>query len=150
MPPIDIVADANVTLKWFHAEGEQEVEPSRALLAHHRDRRIVLHILDLTPYELGNALLRGRANLGGERAAVVLEALVEMCATITPSPQDLRRACSLVEEHNLTLYDAAYAAVAQHRYAHLATLDDQLLDSGLGQRPAELLAAIADPPIGAK
>jgi hypothetical protein len=30
---IDVVSDANVALKWFHAEGEEEVEPARALLA---------------------------------------------------------------------------------------------------------------------
>ena len=30
---IDIVSDANVALKWFHAAGEEEVEAARALLA---------------------------------------------------------------------------------------------------------------------
>ena len=32
MPTIDVVSDASVALKWFHAEGEEEVEASRALL----------------------------------------------------------------------------------------------------------------------
>jgi predicted nucleic acid-binding protein len=145
MPPIDIVADTNVALKWFHTTGEEEVEPSHALLTQHRDRRIALHVLDLTYYELGNALLRGRAGFSGESAAVVIEALAEMCPTIAPTPRDLSHACRLAEHHNLTLYDAAYAATAQHRGALLATLDARLLASGLGQRPADLLASLTEP-----
>jgi predicted nucleic acid-binding protein len=140
MSSTSVVADTNVALKWFHAAGEQEVEPARALLSRHRDRHLVLHVLDLTAYELGNALLRGHASLDGERVAVVLEALAELCPAITPSPQDLREACRLATEHDLTFYDAAYAATAQRRDAQLATLDDRLLKHGLGRRPAELLA----------
>ncbi len=55
MPVIDVISDANVALKWFHAEGEEGVESSRALLACHRDRdrdrdrELALHVLDLTP-----------------------------------------------------------------------------------------------------
>lgn len=64
MPATDVVSDANVALKWFHAEGEAGVDSVRGLLAAHRDRALVLHVLDLTPYELGNALLRGRACVG--------------------------------------------------------------------------------------
>jgi predicted nucleic acid-binding protein len=104
-----------------------------------------VYVLDLTPYELGNALLRGRPRLGEERTAVVLEALAEICPAIAPSARDLGHACGLAARHELTLYDATYAAVAQRRDAQLVTLDERLLDSGLGRRPAELLAAIASP-----
>jgi predicted nucleic acid-binding protein len=145
MPATNIVADANIALKWFHAAGEQEVEPSRALLARHRDRRIALHVLDLTPYELGNALLRGHASIDGEHVADVLDALAEMCPAIVPGPQDLREACLVAEQHDLTLYDAAYAAVAKRHDAQLATLDDRLLEGGLGHRPAELLEMLDGP-----
>jgi len=43
---IEVVSDANVVLKWFHAEGEEEVEPARALLEAHKTRRIALSVLD--------------------------------------------------------------------------------------------------------
>jgi hypothetical protein len=36
MPAIDVVSDASVALKWFHAEGEEEVEPARALISRTR------------------------------------------------------------------------------------------------------------------
>jgi predicted nucleic acid-binding protein len=143
--PATVVVDTSIALKWFHAEGEQEVEPARALLMRHRDRRIALHVLDLTHYELGNALLRGPAGLDGERVATVLGALAEMCPAVVANPQDLRQACRLAEEHGLTLYDAAYAAAAKRRDAQLATLDGDLLECGLGRRPSELLADFEEP-----
>jgi hypothetical protein len=46
MPAIDVVSDASVALKWFHAEGEEELEPSRDLLAAHQNRTVALHVLD--------------------------------------------------------------------------------------------------------
>jgi predicted nucleic acid-binding protein len=140
MPTIDIVSDASVVLKWFHAEGEEEVEAARALLARYGQQAIALQVLDLTPYEVGNALLRGRATVAADRVAVVLEALADICPQVSPTTDDLREAAALAELHGLTLYDAAYAAVARSRGAELATLDRALLRSGLGRRPSAILA----------
>jgi predicted nucleic acid-binding protein len=142
---IDIVSDANVALKWFHAAGEEEVEAARALLAGQRERTVALRVLDLTAYELGNALLRGRARATAEQVATVLAALREICPSIAPTQEELREAASLAEQHDLTLYDAAYAAVARRRGAALATLDRELLRAGLGRRPSELAADLPRP-----
>jgi predicted nucleic acid-binding protein len=139
MPAIDVVSDASVVLKWFHADGEEEVEPARELLERYGRQSVGLQILDLTPYEVGNALLRGRARVGADRVAVVLEALADICPQISPTTGELSDAAQLAELHGLTLYDAAYAAVARARGAELATLDLALLKSGLGQRPSALL-----------
>lgn len=139
MPVIDVVSDANLVVKWFHADGEQEVAEARALLGAHRSRRLALTVLDLTTYEVGSALLRGRAQASPEQVAVVLDALAEICPVIRPSREEFRLATELVNEHELTIYDAAYAAVAQSRDATLATLDKELLKAGLGVRPSELV-----------
>jgi predicted nucleic acid-binding protein len=141
-PAIDVVSDANVALKWFHAEGEEEVQAARALLAGQRERTVALRMLDLTPYEVGNALLRGRPRVAAARVAEVLAALAEVCPPIPAGAEDLGEAARLAEEHDLTLYDAAYAAVARRRSAQLATLDGALLRAGLGRRPSELVEAI--------
>lgn len=135
----DVVSGANVTLKWFRHEGEQDVDSARALLDHHRKRRVVVYVLDLTYYELGNALLRGRARATAQQTATVLAALRDICPTIAPENDDLVLAGELAAKHELTLYDAAYAAVAHRRDAPLVTFDRQLLAAGLGIRPAELL-----------
>lgn len=143
MPAISVVSDANIVLKWFHSEGEDEVEPARALLDAHKERTVALSVLDLTAYEVGNALMRGRAGASAEQAATVIEALAEVCPGIRPSPEEMRVASELAERHDLTLYDAAYAAVAQSRSAELVTLDRALLAAKLGRRPSELADAIA-------
>lgn len=143
---IDVVSDANIALKWFHAYGEEEAEPARALLEAHKARAVALVVLDLTAYEIGNALLRGRAKANAEETATVLEALTEICPAISPSPEQMRLASRLAEKHDLTLYDAAYAAVAQSRKAILVTLDRQLLDAGLGKPPSEVIAQLKSAP----
>src|SRR6266508_1786239 len=104
MPTIDVVSDASVVLKWFHADGEEEVEPARALLDHYGRQEIALLILDLTPYEVGNALLRGRAHVDAARVAVVLAALADLCPQISPTAEELGSAAALTEQHGLTLY----------------------------------------------
>jgi predicted nucleic acid-binding protein len=146
MPAIDVVSDANVALKWFHAEGEEEVAEARALVAAHQARTVALQVLDLTAYEVGNALLRGRAKATAGQVATVLEALAEICPAARPDADELRLATELAERHALTLYDAAYAAVAEHRGATLATLDRALLEAGLGRRPSELVERLARSP----
>ena len=123
----------------------EEVEASRALLEHYGRQAIALQVLDLTPYEVGNALLRGRAAVSADRVAVVLGALAEICPQVSPTIGDLREAATLAERHGLTLYDAAYAAVARARGADLATLDQALLRSGLGRRPSAILSDLAPP-----
>lgn len=138
MTAIDIVSDASVALKWFHSDGEEEVPEARALVAAHQARTVALLVLDLTAYEVGNALMRGRAKASAEQVATVLEALGEICPSVRPDAGEIRRASQLAERHGLTFYDAAYAAVAESREATLATLDQALLAADLGKRPSEL------------
>lgn len=141
MPAINVVSDANVVLKWFHAEGEEEVESARALLDAHKERTIALSVLDLTAYEVGNALMRGRVGASPKQAATVIEALTELCPAIRPSSKEMGLASELADRHNLTFYDAAYAAVAQGRSAELVTLDRALLGADLGMRPGDLVTS---------
>jgi predicted nucleic acid-binding protein len=142
MPAIDVVSDASVALKLFHAEGEEELEHARVVLAAHRSRLIALVVLGLTAYEIGNALLRRRANATAEQVAVVLEALDEICPAVRPDRIELRLAAELAVSDRLTLYDAVYAAVARNRDATLLTLDQALIEAQLGIRPSELVARL--------
>jgi predicted nucleic acid-binding protein len=140
MPPAaDVLCDASVVLKWFHSEGEEEVAESRALLGLHRSHGMALSVLDLTAYEVGNALLRG-IGVGAEKVSTVLDALDVICPRLALTPTELSDAALLAEGHRLTMYDAACAAAAKARHAELATLDCALLEAGLGRRPSEILA----------
>ncbi len=63
-------------------------------------------------------------------------------ATTTPT-RGSAWASRLAERHNLTLYDAAYAAVAEQSAAVLVTRDHGLSTPGLGIRPSEFRQRIA-------
>ena len=139
MPVIGVVSDTSVVYQWFHTEGETGVEASRALVRLFGERSISLSVLDLTRYELGNIILRGRLGATAEQAVATVDLLAGMCPVITPTATDLRHAARLAETHRLTFYDATYAAVARSRGARLATLDKALLTAGLGHRPSEIV-----------
>jgi predicted nucleic acid-binding protein len=141
MPPIAVVSDASVALKWFHEQGEEDFGPARTLLDAYADRAIGLSVLDLTAYEIGNALIRGRG-LDPEPVGLVLEALSEICPALHPTVHEQRHAAMLAARSGLTYYDAAYVAVARARDAQLATHDKELLGLGFGRRPTEILALL--------
>jgi predicted nucleic acid-binding protein len=132
-----IVCDTSVVLKWFHEEGEQEVEEARALLGAHRAGLLTTWVLDLTFYELGNILLR---SLGWRAAEVAdqLDDLRAICPVLAPGADALRLGAELAEAHAVTFYDALYAATAQLQGAPLATSEEALLASGLGLRARAL------------
>lgn len=137
---IDVVCDASIVLKWFHEEGEAEVDEARAVLAAHQSGLVTAWVLDLTFYELGNVLLR---SLGWKAADVAaqLDDLTAICATLAPDMEDRRLAAHLASDHGLTFYDAIYAAVAQLRDATLVTADRALLQAG-GVSPGEMVSRL--------
>ncbi len=134
-----VVADTSVVLKWFHAAGEEFVEPARAILEAFAQRRIDLVVLDLTTYEIGNILVRS-AGASPEATAKVLEALNEICQPVALRASERITAARLAKDYQLTFYDAACAAIAQERGGRLVTLDRQLLRAGLGVRPEDAVA----------
>jgi predicted nucleic acid-binding protein len=125
-----VVADASVVLKWFHAEGEEAVEPARAILEAFARQQIDLVILDLTIYEIGSVLVR--AGAGPQATATVLDALTEICQPVALSGPERATAARLASEHELTFHDAAYAAVALERGGRLVTMDRELIKAKLG------------------
>jgi predicted nucleic acid-binding protein len=131
-----VVADASVVLKWFHAPGEESVEPARAILEAFARRQIDLVILDLTIYEIGNVLIRS-AGASPEATATVLEALNEICQPVALRASERVVAARLATDHRLTFHDAAYAAVAKERGGRLVSMDRKLLAAELGVRPED-------------
>lgn len=93
MPVTAVVCDASIVLKWFHDEGEQEVEEARKLLAAHRAGLLTAWILDLTFFELGNVLLRALRWPAVEVAAQ-LDDLRAICTVLVADAGDLRWAPS--------------------------------------------------------
>jgi predicted nucleic acid-binding protein len=133
----EVVSDANVLIAAL-ANDEVAHEECRVLLDAFSAGLVDIVALDLTPYEIGNAIMRGQRR-SADHAIIALESLITAVPNVTPDVDDLREAARLAEVHNLTFYDAAYAAVAMRRGAYLATLDQRLVASGLGQRPSAIV-----------
>jgi len=128
-----VIVDTSVVIKWFHADGESEVQPARALLAAHRDELLTAHVLDLGLYELGNVLLRALRWPASEVADQIDDLLVICGRPLTPAPAWYRAAARLGEQHRLSFYDAMFAAAAQQTQAGLVSADKQLLAAGLAE-----------------
>ncbi|HYU61167.1 MAG TPA: type II toxin-antitoxin system VapC family toxin [Solirubrobacterales bacterium] len=133
-----LVCDANVALKWFHSDGEPQVQEARALAVAAGDGVLELSVLDLTYFEVGNALA-SKLRWAASRIAALLSQL----PAITGEPLRLSLGemfvtADLAVSHGLSFYDASYWAAARSVEADLATLDSALLAVGAGETPARL------------
>jgi predicted nucleic acid-binding protein len=123
-----IVVDSSVAMKWFYAEGEADVPEALALLQRHVVSGVVLcapaHLL----LEVANAL-RFRGLTAG-RITQAVEALLGLGLELAPIERLVARAAVIALAHDLTVYDAAFAALAEQLDAELVTADRRLAESG--------------------
>jgi predicted nucleic acid-binding protein len=132
-----LLIDTSVLLKWFHAEGESEVEPARAILVAHMRGDVVAHVIDLAFYEVGNVLVRA-LRWEGEAVGDQLDDLREIVgAPLIPGSDSLRDAASLAAEHALSFYDTTWAAVARGLGVTLVSADGALQNAGLAESPTQ-------------
>jgi predicted nucleic acid-binding protein len=133
-----LLIDTSVLIKWFHSDGESELEQARALRSAHVTGELDAHMLDLASYEVGNVLT------GALRwpAADVADQLDDLHAILGPplvmTPAWLRRAAKLAHIHSLSFYDASWAATAAELGMPLISADRQLLSAGLAESPGEI------------
>lgn len=128
---MSLLIDTSVVLKWFHAEGESEVDASRHLLAAHRAGTERLLLLDLVAYELGNVLLR-RLRVPATVVSDHLDLVRRLCGPfVHPAPSWHVDAAALGDSHGLTFYDASWAAAARALDCPLVSADRELLAAGL-------------------
>jgi len=140
-----LLIDTSVLVKWFHSEGESELVASRALRSAHVAGELNAHVLDLALYELGNVLVRA-LRWSAQDTADQLDDLVAICGVpLAITSSWLRHAAALAVEHNLTFYDAAWAAAARDLGVGLVSADRQLLASGLAESPTDVVARLRLP-----
>lgn len=133
-----LLIDTSVLIKWFHSEGESELEPARVLRAAHVTSELDAHMLDLGVYEVGNVLTR----VLRWTASDIADQLDDLHAILGPplvmTPGWLRRAATLAHAHELSFYDASWAAAAAELSIPLISADRQLLAAGLAESPTEI------------
>ena len=126
-----LVVDTSVLIKWFHAEGEDDLEAARALRDAHASGDIDCFIVDLALYELGNVLVRSLHWQPRAVADQLDDVLAVFTTPLVMSAEWLRAAATLAVRHKLTFYDAAWAAAAKGIGAPLVSADAALRRAGL-------------------
>jgi predicted nucleic acid-binding protein len=140
-----LLVDTSVLIKWFHSEGESELAEARSI----RDATLVgevqARVIDLALYEMGNVLVRA-LRWSGSAVADQLDDLVVICGPpLAMGATWLRQAAELAERHQLTFYDAAWAAATEALGVTLVSVDAQLLAAGLAESPAAVVQRLRLP-----
>jgi len=140
-----VVLDTSVLVKWFRSGEPLAAEASAFRQAYYEDR---LNIVapDLIPYELANAL-RYSSNAGQEESTRAMESLYALGIEIVPATAArIARALALAYQHDLTVYDAAFVALAEELGADFITADEKLLKKVSTLPFCHFLANVALPP----
>jgi predicted nucleic acid-binding protein len=127
-----LLLDASVWVATFDPEDRYNVA-AQELIA----RGAGLNALDLTLYEVANvALNRWKAP---DDARLLVRLVCESCLAVTTVDDQLADAAiALADEHNLSMYDAAYVAAAKRNGWTLVSADHRdLVRPGLAITPAE-------------
>jgi predicted nucleic acid-binding protein len=121
------IVDASIVLKWFlPVEQEPDGELARATIG-----RLAMRTTTLAAYEVGNILMR-HSGWDAPEIATALALIRRTCGSaIALTPEDELQAAKLAQKHDLTFYDASYAAVAERTHRHLLSADGDLLTPGL-------------------
>jgi predicted nucleic acid-binding protein len=124
-----VLVDSSVAVKWFLSEREAHVDLAWTLLESHLAEGRVIHVPDHLRLEVLNALLhRGLAHDDLQTAARALDGF-RLCWH-RDSAHRAGAAAAIAVAHDLTLYDAAFAALALELDAELVTADRRLATSG--------------------
>ena len=121
------LVDASVAVKWFlPIEREPDGRLARSLIG-----RLAMRTTALAVHEVGN-VLTVHSGWPAEKIASALDLLTEICGDPIPlRPEDHQVAARLALAHNLTFYDASYAAIARRTDRRLLSADSDLIDPGL-------------------
>lgn len=142
---INLLIDTSVLVKWFHAEGESELAPARALRSAHLAGDVEALVIDLAYYEVGNVLTRALK----WPATDVADQLDDLRAILgEPVPMTaswLRPATAVAQTHQLLFYDASWAAAAAELGISLISADGRLVEAGLAESATETFARLRLP-----
>lgn len=133
-----LLLDTSVLIKWFHSTGEGELQPARALRAAHISGELEAHMLDLACYEVGNVLVRALHWAASDVANQLDDLNAVLGPALVMTPTWLRSAATLAHTHQLSFYDASWAATALELDMPLISADRRLLTAGLAESPTDV------------
>lgn len=120
-----VVLDSSVVIKWFRryeALRKQALELRRAYLNGH----LFIHVPDLLIYEIAN-VLRYKPDMNEAKVRQALQSLFDMGIGIEHIGTELiGRTVGIAYSYGVTVYDAAFVALAEQLKADLITVDVEL------------------------
>jgi predicted nucleic acid-binding protein len=120
-----VVLDTSVVLKWFRQE-EVLADPALALRAAYLDGRLLVVVPSLVAYELAN-VLRYTEDLSIDQVQQAVQSLFDMgLEWVSPSGTMMRRAVEIGRVYETTVYDAAFAALAESLSSTFVTAHKRL------------------------
>jgi predicted nucleic acid-binding protein len=127
--------DASIALKWFlPLDREPDGHLARTAIGH-----LAMRTTALAFYEVGNILTR-HSGLGAVRIGAALGLLEDICGDpLELTSEDRHSAAALALEHELTFYDASYAAIAHRTGRRLLSADGDLITPKLAVTLQEAL-----------
>ena len=128
LPYDELVLDTSVILKWFRQEeilADKALRLRQAYLA----GQVTISIPTLLAYELAN-VLRYKAELTTPQVQQAVQSLFDMGLNWSaPTAPILGRAVEIAHTHDTTVYDAAFAALAESLQAGFITADARLVNN---------------------
>lgn len=120
-----IVVDASVVLKWLLLD-EPLSDAALAIRQAHEAESGPLACPELLFYEVANVLV-SKSHLSLDDAIAFVKAVLEVGLFVSPFGEgDYPSAMRLAREHDLTVYDAAYVALARKLQCEFVTADLKL------------------------
>ncbi|MBU0490246.1 MAG: type II toxin-antitoxin system VapC family toxin [Chloroflexi bacterium] len=120
-----VVPDTSVIIKWFR-QGEVLALQALTLRQAYLEDWVQVTVPSLLAYELAN-VLRYKGDLSTTQVEEAVQSLFDLgLEWVTPSALLLRRAVAIARDCDLTVYDAAFVALAEALPADFVTADEQL------------------------
>ena len=121
-----VVLDTSVVIKWFR-QGEVLADQALALREAYLEGQILVSVPSLLAYELAN-VLRYKGDLTTEQVQEAVQSLFDMgLEWILLSGAVMRRAVEMARAYETTVYDAAFAALAESLNTAFVTADERLV-----------------------
>jgi predicted nucleic acid-binding protein len=119
-----LVVDASVVVKWFLPE--QHSDEALLIREGFVDGTYQLIAPDLVLSELANVLWKRRELIDEAASLDIIRDLLALGIALVPSEQLIMRAYRLARQHDRTVYDSLYLALAESRNCPLVTADMRL------------------------
>jgi predicted nucleic acid-binding protein len=129
------LVDVSVALKWFlPREREPDTDLARSAIG-----QLAMRTTSLAVYEIGNILTR-KSGWDADQIALALKVLHDICGDpLDLEPDDRRVAADIALTHDITFYDASYAAIAERTGRRLLSADSDLVRPRLADSLEEAL-----------